>query len=133
MEYIDSVCSEMFSSWVSKLLMDVIFFTQHHKGYDIIKHVNLDCLHRIYFDPQNYPASNQFQGNGYDLLCKDLATSAINQGYQIVKKSFYSIDSLTTNRFSCSRCIQYKGNNNFRKSTSFCQKIFYIDARNTCG
>ena len=60
MEYIDSVCSEMFSPWVPKLLMDVFILTQHYEGYDIIKHVNQDCLHRVYFDPQKYPVSNQF-------------------------------------------------------------------------
>ena len=88
MEYIDSVSSEMFSPWLPKLLMGVFFLTQHHEGCDIIKHVSQDCLHRVYFDPQKYPVSNQFQGYGYDLLYKDLATSAIKQGYQIVKKWF---------------------------------------------
>ena len=29
LEYIDSVCSEMFSSWVLELLMDVFILTQH--------------------------------------------------------------------------------------------------------
>ena len=72
MEYIDSVCSEMFSPWVSNLLMDVFILTQHYKGCDIIKHVNQDCSHRVYFDPQKYPVSILFQGNGYDLLYKDL-------------------------------------------------------------
>ena len=40
MEYINSVCSEMFSPWVAKLLMGVLILTQYHKDYDIIKHVN---------------------------------------------------------------------------------------------
>ena len=80
-----------------------------------------------------YIVSNQFQGNGDDLLCKDLVTSAINQGYQIVKNGFYLVGCLTAKRFSCSRCIQYKGNINFCKSTFFCQKTFYKDARNTHG
>ena len=88
MENIDSVCSEMFSPQVPKSLMDVFILTQHYEGYDIIKYVNQDCLHRVYFDPQKYPVCNQFQGNGYDLLCKDLAASAIKQGYQIVKMVF---------------------------------------------
>ena len=77
MEYINSVCSEMFSPWVAKLLMDVFILTQHHEGYDVIKHANQYCLHRVYFNPQKYPITNQFQGDVYDLLCKDLATSAI--------------------------------------------------------
>ena len=59
MEYIDSVCSEMFSPWVPKLLMDAFILTQHHEGYDIIKHVNQDCLRWVYFDPQKYSVSNQ--------------------------------------------------------------------------
>ena len=132
-EYIDSVCSEMISPWVPKLLMDVFILTQYYEGQDIIKVTNKDCLHRVYFDPQKYPISNQFQGNGYDLLYKDLATSAIKQGYQIVQKGFYPVGGLTTNRFSCNRCIQYKGNIKFRKSTFFCQKIFHNDTRNTRG
>ena len=110
MECIDSVCLEMFAPWVPKLLMDVFILTQHYEGYDINKHVNQDCLHRVYFDPQECPVSNQFQGNRYDLLCKDLATSAIKQVYQIVKNGLYSVGGLTANRFSCSICIQYKEN-----------------------
>ena len=68
MEYIDSVCSEIFSLWGPKLFMDIFILTQHHEDYDIIKHVNQYYLHRVYFDPQKYPVSNQFQGDGYDLL-----------------------------------------------------------------
>ena len=85
--------------------MNFFILTEHHEGYDIIKHVNQNCLHRVYFDPQKYPVSNQFQGNGYDLFREDLATSAIRQGYQIVKNGFYPVDGLTANKFSCSRCI----------------------------
>ena len=113
--------------------MDIFILTQRHASYDIIKHVNQDCLHRIYFDPQKYPVSNQFQGDGYYLLCKDLVTTAIKQGYQIFNNGFYPVGGLTVNRFSCSRCRQYKGNINFRKSISFCQKTFHNDARNTLG
>ena len=77
MDYIDSVCSDMFSPWVPKLLMDVFILSEHHENYNIIEHVNQDCLHRIYFDPRKYHVTNKFEGEGYDLLCKDLATSAI--------------------------------------------------------
>ena len=122
MDYIDSVSSDMFSPWVPKLLMDVFILREHHENYNIIKHVNQDCLHRIYFDPRKYHVTNKFEGEGYDLLCKDLATSAIKQGYQIVKNGFYLVGGLTANRFSCSRCIQYKGNINVGKTTSFCKK-----------
>ena len=65
--------------------MDVFKLTEHRQNYDIIKHVNEDCVHSIYFDPQKYPACNKFKGDGYSLLCKALATSAINHGYQIVR------------------------------------------------
>ena len=58
MEYIDSVCSEMFSPCEPKLLMDIFILTQHHEGYDIIKDINQVCLHRVCFNPQNYPISN---------------------------------------------------------------------------
>ena len=68
-----------------------------------------DCVRTIYFDPQKYPVCNKLKGEGYPLLCIDLATSAINHGYQIVKNSFYVVGGLIANRFSCSRCIQYKG------------------------
>ena len=51
---------------------------------------------------------------------------------KFIKNSFYSVGCLTANRFSCSRCIQHKGNINFHKSTSFCQRTFHNDARNTC-
>ena len=123
---IDSVCWEMFSPWVPKLLMDVFILTWHHEDYNIIKHVNEDCLQRLYFDPQKYPISNQFQEDGYALLCKDLATSAIKQVYQIVNNGYYIFGGLTANGFSCSRCIQYRGNIYFCKSISFCKKHFIM-------
>ena len=62
MEYINSVCSETFSPLVPNLLMDVFILTQHHEGYDIIKHFNQDCLHRVYFNPQKYLFSTNFKG-----------------------------------------------------------------------
>ena len=37
MKYMDSVCSEIFSPWVPKLLMEVFILTQHHEDYSIIK------------------------------------------------------------------------------------------------
>ena len=71
--------------------------------------MNEYCVHTIYLDPQKYPVCNKFTGDDYSLLCKDLANSTINHGNQIVKNGFYIVDVLTANRFSCSRCIQYKG------------------------
>ena len=66
---------------------------QYHEDYDIIKHVNQNCLHSVNFNPQEYPVSNQFQGGEYALLCKDLATSAIKEGHQIIKNGHYVIGS----------------------------------------
>ena len=77
-EYIDTLCIDMFSPWVPKLLMDVFILSEHREKYDIIKHVNEDYVHTIYFDPHKYSVSNKFKGDAYNLLCKDLATSAIN-------------------------------------------------------
>ena len=77
MEYIDSVCWEIFSSWVPKLLMDIHIQTGHHEDYNIFKHLNEDCLHIVYFDPQKCPVSNQFQVDVYFL--------AIKKSYHIVK------------------------------------------------
>ena len=123
----------MFTPWEPKLLMHVFILTEHQQNYDIIKHVNEDCVHTIYFDPQKYPVCNKFKGDGYTLLCKDLATSAINYGYQIVNNTFYNVGGLTDNRFSCNRCIQYKGDIKCRQLTLFCAKTFHNDAINSQG
>ena len=81
-QYFDSLYIDMFTPWEPKLLMNVFIWTEHQQNYGIIKHVNKDCVHNIYFDPQKYPVCNKFKGKGYSLLCKDSATSAINHGYQ---------------------------------------------------
>ena len=75
---------------------------EHQQNYDIIKHVNKDSVHMIYFDHQKYPVCNKLKGDGYSLLCKDLATFAINHGYHIVRNGFCIVGGLTANRFSCS-------------------------------
>ena len=51
------------------------------------------------------------------------------KNYEIVKNGFYLVGGLTANRFSCSRCIQYKGNNDVGKTTPYRQKSFHNDAR----
>ena len=89
--------------------MDVFILAEHCLDYDMIKHVIEDCVYTIYFDPQKYLVCNQYNGGCYSLLCKDFITSVINQSYQIVRNGFYVGNGLTTNRFLCSRCIQYKG------------------------
>ena len=132
-EYIDSLCINIFSLWEPKLLMNVFISIEHQQNCDIIKHVNEDCVHTIHFDPQKYPVCNKFKGEGYSLPCKDLATSAVNHGYQIVKHSLYIVGGLSANRFSCSRCIQYKGDIKCRQSTLFNSKTFHNDAINSQG
>ena len=72
-----------------------------------------------------------FRRRGYSLLCRDLVTSAINHGYQIVKNGFYVVSGLTANRISCSSCIQYKGEIKCQQLNLFCAKTFYNDAINS--
>ena len=100
------------------------------KDNDMIEYMDEDTL---YIDPQKYPVCNKFKGEGYSLLCKDLVTSAINQGNKIVRNYFYVVDSLTANRFSCSRCIQWKGDIKYWQLTLFCVKTFHNDAINSWG
>ena len=66
-EYMNSLFINMFSPWERKLLMDVFILTEHQQKYDIIKHVNKDCVHNIYPDPKKYPVCNKFKGDGYSL------------------------------------------------------------------
>ena len=112
-------------------MIDVFILTEPWQNYDIIKHVNEDCVHTINFDPRKYPVCNKFNGESYSLLCKDLATSAINQEYQIVRNGFYVVGGLNTNKFSGSRCNQYKGDIKWRQLTLFCAKHFYNDKINS--
>ena len=67
------------------------------------------------------------------LLCKDLATSAINHGYQNVKNGLYIVGGLSVKGFSCSKCIQYKGDIKCQQLTLFCSKTFHNDAINSWG
>ena len=87
----------------------------------------------INFDPQKYPVYNKFNGDGYSCLCKDLATSAINHGYQIGKNGFYFVYGVTANMFSCSICIYYKGDIKCRQLTLFRSKSFHNNAINSWG
>ena len=84
--YVDSLCIDMFSPRRLKLLMYVSILTEHKHNYVIIKDFKEDCVHTLYFDPRKYPVCNKFKGEGHSLLCKDLAISAINHGYQIVNR-----------------------------------------------
>ena len=99
----------------------------------MIKDVNEDCVHTICFDPYKYSVCNKFNGETYLLLCKDSATTAINQKYQIVRNGFYVVGSITANRFSCSRCIQYKGDIKYWQLILFRAKTFHNDAVNSQG
>ena len=51
----------------------------------------------------------------------------------VVRNGFYVVGSLTANRFSCSRCIQYKGGFKCQQLTLFCAKTFQNDAINSQG
>ena len=108
-EYLVLLYFNMFSPWEPELLMDVFMLTEYQQDYDIIKYMNEGCVQTIFIDPQKYPVCTKFNGEGYSLLCKELATSAINQGYQMARNGFYVVGGLTANRFQCSICIQYKG------------------------
>ena len=55
-EFIDSLCFVTFSS--PNLLMCVFILAEHQHYYDIIKHVDEDCVHTIYVDPQKYSVYN---------------------------------------------------------------------------
>ena len=103
--------------------MDVFVLTEHRQIYDIIKHVNKDCVHTIYFDPQKYPVYNKFKGDNYSLLCKDLATSAINRGYQIVKNAFYIIDGVTLIGFPVTDAFNIKVTLNADNKRFFVQNL----------
>ena len=108
-EYIDSVCVDMFSSWEPKLLMDVYILSQKCKDYNIIKHINEDISYFIYFDPSKYLVKDGYDGDGYALLCNDIATTAIKEGFHIIRNGYYNIRGSTAQRFSCNRCVLYKG------------------------
>ena len=41
----------MFSPWKPKLLIDVFISAEHQQDYSIIKHLDEDCVHTIYFGP----------------------------------------------------------------------------------
>ena len=84
-EYIDSYCLDMFSPWEPKLLMDVCILPQKCKDYNIIKHINEEISYFIYFDPKKYLVNDGYEGEGYSLLCNDIATAAIKSGYHIVR------------------------------------------------
>ena len=58
---IDSFCIDMFSPLEPKLLMDVFTLTKHQQNYDLIKHMNEDSVHTIYFDPQKYLFRNKLR------------------------------------------------------------------------
>ena len=98
-----------------------------------MKHINEDISYVIYFDPSKYSVKDGYDGDWYSLLCNNIATTAIQDGYHIIKNEYYSICSSTAQRCSCNRCVPYKGDMKHRCSKTFRSKRFHHDAKNTCG
>ena len=86
--------------------------------------MNEDCVHTIYFDLQKYRVCNRFNGEDYSLLCKDLATFAINQGYQIVRNGFYVVGGLSAKNFPVADVFNTKVTLNVDNELHFVQKPF---------
>ena len=61
------------------------------------------------------------------------SNAKIWHGFQIVTNGFYIVGGLTANRFSYSRCIQYKGNIKCRLLSLFRVNSFHNDAINSQG
>ena len=74
-----------------------------------------------------------YEGEGYSLLCNDIATAAIKSGYHIIRNGYYTIRGSTAQRFSCNKCVPYKGDVKHRTSKTFRSKSFHNDAKNTRG
>ena len=85
-----------------------------------------DCVQTIYCDPRKYPVCNKFKGEDYSLLCNDLATSAINHGYQIVKNGFMLLAVLPLIGFLVADSFNIKVTLNIDNELYFVQKPFIM-------
>ena len=65
------------------------------------------------------------------LLCNNIATTAIKDEYHIIRYGYYTICSSTAQRFSCNRCVPYKGDVKHCNSKTFRSKSYHNDAINT--
>ena len=113
-----------------KLLIDVCILSQKYKDYNIIKHINEEIF---YFDPSKYSVKDLYDGDGYSLLCNNITTTAIKDGYHIIRNGYYSIRGLTAQRIACIMCVPYKGNVKHHSSKTFRSKRFHNYAKNSCG
>ena len=68
--------------------MDVCILSQKCKDYNIIKHINEEISYIIYFYPSKYPVKDGYDGDGYTLLCNNIATTAIKDGYHIIRNGY---------------------------------------------
>ena len=116
-----------------KLLMDVCILSQKSKDYNIIKDINEEISYIIYFDPSKYLVKDGYNGHGYSLLCNDIATTVIKDGYHIIRNGYYTVGSSTAQRYSCNRCVPYKGRVKHCSSKTFRSKSFCNEAKKTCG
>ena len=123
---------DIFASWEPKLSIDVCILSHRCKDCNIIKHINKDLSFIIYFDPSKCLDKDGYDG-GSSLLCNDITTSALKDGYLIIRYGYYTIRDPTAQRFSYNRCVPYKGDMKHHSSKSFRPKIFYNDAKNICG
>ena len=103
--------------------MNLFVLAEYWQDYDIINHMNEDCVQTIYFHPPKYIVLKICNWEGDSLLYKDLVTSAINEVYQIVRNGFSIVGGLTAKRFSCSRQIVYKGDITCQQSSFLFQNI----------
>ena len=74
-----------------------------------------------------------YDGDGYSLLCNDIAITAIKDGCHIIRNGYYTIRSATAQGFSYNMCVPYKGDVKHRSSKPFRSTSFHNDAKNTCG
>ena len=122
----------MFAPWEHKLLMDFCILSQKCKDYNIIKYINEEISYIICFDPSKYSVKDAYDGDGYSILCNNIATIAIKDGCHIIRNGYYAICGSTAQRFF-NRCVPYKGDVKHCCSKTFRSKSFHNDDKNTRG
>ena len=108
-------------------------FVSYHRNVKIIK--------LSYTSMKNYPISfiiiqqniHGYDGDGYSLLYHDIATTAFKGWYHIIRNGYYTIRGSAAQRYTCNRCVPYKGDVKYCNSKNFRLKIFHNDAKNTRG
>ena len=74
-----------------------------------------------------------YNGDVYSVLCKNIATTALKDGYHIIRSGYYTICGSTAQSVSCNRCVPYKGDVKYHNSRTIWLKSIHNDAKNTCG